>query len=106
MGEQERYFEMVVVTELIEQELAALRHWIDLRKEAVEQCRNYPNPPADVLKRIQVTGDEVLRRLGQINRLVTAREATFARPAGVTGFDRVLSAVGAELKRSTVRTSR
>ena len=82
MGEREQYFEMEVVTELIEQEFTALRHWIDLRKQMIEHCRNCPKPPEDVLKKLQVTGDEVLRRLGEINRLVMGKEATFARGAG------------------------
>jgi hypothetical protein len=80
--ENERYFEMVVVTELIEQEFAVLRHSIDLRKQAIDHCRDFPMPPQDVVDQLRATGDEILRRLGEINRLVRGREATFTRPPG------------------------
>ena len=103
MGHQERCFAMVVVTELIEQEFAALRRWIDLRKETIDRCRNCPMPPANILKQISVTGDEVLHRLGKINRLVTGREATFASP--VNGSDWVSSVGGANAEMTSVRKS-
>ena len=104
MEREERYFEMLVVTELIEQEFAALRHWIDLRKQAIDQCRNCPTPPQDVVKQLLNTGDEVLHRLGQINRLVSGREATFARPAGTAAFDQLLPNGRAAPQGSAART--
>ena len=83
VASDDRYFEMVVVTELIEQEVAALRRWIDRRKEVIDQCRNCFMAPPDVLEGMLFTGDEVLHKLGQINRLVTGKEATFARRVGM-----------------------
>ena len=99
MRKDEGYFEMVVVTELIEQELAALRQWVDRRKETIDVCRNCLAPPADLVKQLWATGDQVLRRLGQINRLTRGTEATFARPGGGTGFDWLLSPGETEPKR-------
>lgn len=88
MRQAEPYFEMAVVTELIEQELGALRRSIDLRKQEIDHCRDFPKPPQDVVDELRFIGDEVLRRLGAINRLVAGREATFTQPAGTSSATR------------------
>ncbi|HEV2378897.1 MAG TPA: hypothetical protein VG206_03765 [Terriglobia bacterium] len=80
MREGEPYFEMAVVAELIEQEFAALRQSLDLRKQVIDHCRDFPMPPQDVVDQLRGTGDEILRKLGEINRLVRGKEATFTRP--------------------------
>ncbi|HEV2379463.1 MAG TPA: hypothetical protein VG206_06665 [Terriglobia bacterium] len=80
MQEGEPYFELVVVAELIEQEFADLRQSLDLRKQVIDHCRDFPMPPQDVVDQLRVSGDEILRKLGEINRLVRGREATFTPP--------------------------
>jgi len=84
MAETGRCFEIVVVAELIEQELVALRRSLDLRKRTIDLCRNCSNPPQDVVDRLAFSGDEILRRLGEINRRLTGREATFSWSSSAT----------------------
>jgi len=78
------YFETQVVTELIEQEYAVLREWIDRRKQMINHFRNSTKPPDDDVRQLLVMGDEVWRRLGEINRLAVGREATFPPLAAET----------------------
>jgi hypothetical protein len=80
MERKDRLFEMMIVAELIEQELVALRHSLDLRKRTIDHCRNCSNPPQGVVDELAFTGNEILQRLGHLNRLLIGREATFARP--------------------------
>jgi hypothetical protein len=87
MGAGEDYFELEVIAELIEQEFAAMRRWLDLRKQSIHRCRKSPRPPDDALQKLRLSGDEVLRRLGEINRLLMGAEATFMRPPEATWLD-------------------
>jgi hypothetical protein len=60
----------------------------------IDHCRNCSNPPQEVVDQLAFTGDEILRRLGGINRLLAEREATFAWPSSVKHCELDLSVDG------------
>lgn len=77
------FFALELTSALVEEQVAFVNKWIQLKRVMIDDCPGCPGPPVDLVQKNLATLNQVLTTVTQMNTTIVQSETVPSRQAAV-----------------------